>query len=174
MTQLISDAMKQDLRRTARSHWLGLLSLCLWLVSGCATVQTIPGTKIADTPLNRTLLQRVEEYRVAMEQREAGKLLTLAHPNYYEDSGTPTAQDDYAYAGLKRVLESRLSSVRWMRYLVRYRDIKVSGDHASIDIRYDLSFQLMTELGEKWERRQNDKRLELVKDGDRWLFISGF
>ncbi|MBL8632504.1 MAG: hypothetical protein JNM40_04720 [Myxococcales bacterium] len=174
MNQLISDSVKLAFRRTARSRWLGLLSLCLWFVSGCATAPTIPGTKIADTPLHRVLLQRVEEYRLAMEQREAGKLLTLAHPNYYEDSGTPTAQDDYAFAGLKRVLESRLSSVRWMRYLIRYRDVKVSGDHASVDIRYDLSFQLMTELGEKWERRQNDKRLELIKDGDRWLFISGF
>ena len=109
-----------------------------------------------------------------MEQREAGKLLTLAHPNYYEDSGTPSAQDAYAYAGLKRVLESRLSSVRWMRYLIRYRDIHVQGDRATVDIRYDISFQLMTEIGEKWERRQNDKRLELIRDGERWLFISGF
>ena len=72
------------------------------------------------------------------------------------------------------MLENRLSAVRWMRYLVRYREIRITGDHASVDIRYDLSFQLMTEIGEKWERRQNDKRLELVRDGDRWLFTSGF
>lgn len=61
-----------------------------------------------------------------------------------------------------------------MRYLIRYRDIHVQGDRASVDIRYDISFQLMTEIGEKWERRQNDKRLELIRDGERWLFISGF
>ena len=174
MNQLISASVCKTPRRQARTGWLGWLVMCLALVSGCATFKTIPGTKIADTPQHRELLQRVEEYRIAMEQREASKLLTLAHPNYYEDSGTPSAQDDYAYAGLKRVLENRLSSVRWMRYLVRYRDIHVSGDHATVDIRYDLSFQLMTEIGEKWERRQNDKRLELVRDGDRWLFTSGF
>jgi len=172
MTQLISDSLHKNPRRQA--GWLGWLAVCMLLISGCATLRPIPGTKIADTPLHRELLQRVEEYRIAMEQREAGKLLTLAHPNYYEDSGTPSAQDDYAYAGLKRVLESRLSSVRWMRYLIRYRDIRVQGDRATVDIRYDLSFQLMTEIGEKWERRQNDKRLELLRDGDRWLFIAGF
>ena len=159
---------------TRQAGWLGWLAMCLVLVSGCATLRTIPGTKVADTPQHRELLQRVEEYRIAMEQREAGKLLTLAHPNYYEDSGTPSAQDDYAYAGLKRVLESRHSSVRWMRYLIRNRDIHDQGDRASVDIRYDISFQLMTENGEKWERRQNDKRLELIRDGERWLFISGF
>ncbi len=157
-----------------RAGLLAALLLCGSGLFGCVTLRPIPGTKIADTPQHRELLQRVEEYRIAMEQRDAGKLLTMAHPNYYEDSGTPSAQDDYAYAGLKRVLETRLSSVRWMRYLVRYRDIRISGDRATVDLRYDLSFQLMTEIGEKWERRQNDKRLELQREGDRWLFTSGF
>lgn len=142
--------------------------------TGCATFRPIPGTKIADTPENRELLQRVEEYRVAMESRDASKLLTLAHPNYYEDSGTPTGSDDYGYPGLKRVLESRLGALRWLRYLIRYRDVHVEVNRAWVDIRYDISFQLLTEMGEKWERRQNEKRLELVKDKDRWLFVSGY
>jgi hypothetical protein len=151
------------------------LGLGLGLAStGCATFRPIPGTKIADTPENRELLQRVEEYRVAMESRDASKLLTLAHPNYYEDSGTPTGSDDYGYPGLKRVLESRLGALRWLRYLIRYRDVHVEVNRAWVDIRYDISFQLLTEMGEKWERRQNEKRLELVKDKDRWLFVSGY
>ena len=32
-------------------------------------------------------------------------LLALAHPNYYEDSGTPKGDDDYGYEGLKEVLQ---------------------------------------------------------------------
>jgi hypothetical protein len=142
-------------------------------MSGCATVRAIPGTKIADTPVHRQVLQRVEEYRVAMEQRDAARLLSMAHPNYYEDSGTPSGSDDYGYPGLKRVLENRLSSLRWLRYLIKYRDIRVDGNRAQIDLRYDISFQLMTEIGEKWERRQNDKRIELQREENRWLIISG-
>lgn len=151
------------------------LGLGLGLSStGCATFRPIPGTKIADTPEHRELIQRVEEYRLAMESRDASKLLTLAHPNYYEDSGTPTGSDDYGYPGLKRVLESRLGALRWLRYLIRYRDVHVETNRAWVDIRYDISFQLLTEMGEKWERRQNEKRLELIKDKDRWLFVSGY
>lgn len=142
--------------------------------TGCATMRPIPGTKIPDTAENREILDRVEEYRVAMEHRDASKLLTLAHPNYYEDSGTPTGSDDYGYPGLKRVLEARLGALRWLRYLIRFRDIHVEGSHAWVDIRYDISFQLLTEMGEKWERRQNEKRMELVKENNRWLFVSGF
>ena len=109
-----------------------------------------------------------------MEQRDASKLLSLAHPNYYEDSGTPSGADDYGYPGLKRVLEQRLGALRWLRYLVRYRYVNVEGERATVDIRYDISFQLMTEMGEKWERRQNDKRLELIRENNRWMFVSGF
>ena len=54
----------------------------------------------------------VERYRHAMEDRDATTLLSLAHPNYYEDSGTPSGGDDYGYEGLKEVLSKRLGALR--------------------------------------------------------------
>ena len=166
------------LRLFALLLFLGLGGLGLG-AGGCSHLRPIPGTKIPDTAENREVLGRVEEYRLAMEHRDASKLLTLAHPNYYEDSGTPTGADDYGFPGLKRVLEARLGALRWLRYLIKYRDIHVEGNRAWVDIRYDISFQLLTEMGEKWERRQNEKRMELIKDSDkeggsRWLFVSGY
>ena len=35
------------------------------------------------------------------------------------------------------------------------------------------SFQIATEMGDHWERKMNDKRLELENDGKRWLIIAG-
>lgn len=167
----------------ARASWrtallnLSLMTFVLWAglgLSGCATLRLIPGTKIPDTPVHREILARCEEYRVAMEQRDAAKLLSMADPNYYEDSGTPAGSDDYGFPGLKHVLESRLAALRWLRFLIRYRELHVAGDRATVDIRYDISFQLLTEVGEKWERRQNEKRLELKREGNRWMFLSGY
>lgn len=160
-------------RRAALRNLSLLCFLCLGL-GGCATLSLIPGTKIPDTPQSREILARCEEYRLAMEQRDAAKLLSMADPNYYEDSGTPSGSDDYGFPGLKHVLESRLAALRWLRFLIRYRELHVSGDRASVDIRYDISFQLLTEVGEKWERRQNEKRLELKHEGNRWMFLSGY
>lgn len=152
------------------THALLLAALCC----ACASVRTIPGTKVPDTRQNREILQRIEEYRIAMEQRDAAKLLSMAHPNYYEDSGTPTGADDYGYPGLKRVLDRVMPSARAIRCALQYRRITVEGRRASVDVRYDISYQVATELGEKWERRQNDKRFELEYDGERWLFLSGY
>lgn len=140
---------------------------------GCATVNVIPGTKVADTKVNREILDVCERYRHAMEERDAVTLLSLAHPNYYEDSGTPKGEDDYGYDGLKDVLSKRLAALKTLRYSIEYRKVSIEGHHALVDIRYDASFQLATEMGDRWERKQNDKRLELENDGKRWLFIGG-
>jgi hypothetical protein len=140
---------------------------------GCATLNVIPGTKVADTKANREILDVCEKYRHAMEERDAATLLSLAHPNYYEDSGTPKGDDDYGYEGLKDVLSKRLSALKTLRYNIEYRKVAIDGHRALVDIRYDASFQIATEMGDRWERKQNDKRLELENDGKRWLIVAG-
>jgi hypothetical protein len=147
--------------------------LLVLALAGCATINVIPGTKVPDNRANRELLDVLERYRHAMEDRDATTLLSLAHPNYYEDSGTPLASDDYGYEGLKDVLSRRLSALRTLRYNIEYRRVNIVGHHAQVDIRYDASFQLATEMGDRWERKQNDKRIELENDGRRWLIIAG-
>jgi hypothetical protein len=133
----------------------------------------IPGTRVPDTRANREILDVCERYRHALEDRDAATLLTLAHPNYYEDSGTPKGDDDYGYDGLREVLARRLAALRTLRYNIEYRKVEFEGHRARVDIRYDASFQLATEMGDRWERKQNDKRIELENDGRRWLIVSG-
>ena len=141
--------------------------------TGCATFAVIPGTTVVDSKINRDILEVCERYRKAMEERDPATLLALADPNYYEDSGTPKGDDDYGYEGLKEVLSKRLSALKTLRYNIQYRKIDVSGDHAKVDIRYDASYQLATEMGDRWERKQNDKEIELDKTNGRWLIVAG-
>jgi hypothetical protein len=156
-------------------NWLatGLVALAVGTTMGCATVNVIPGTKVVDTKINREILDVCERYRHAMEDRDATTLLALAHPNYYEDSGTPKGDDDYGYEGLKEVLQRRMAQLRTLRYNIEYRKITIEGHRALVDLRYDASFQLATEMGDRWERKMNDKRIELENDGRRWLIIAG-
>jgi hypothetical protein len=154
------------------SKSIGVLVLCA-LPLGCATVNVIPGTKVIDTKPNREILDVCEKYRHALEDRDAPMLLSLAHPSYYEDSGTPGGADDYGYEGLKDVLSRRLASLKTIRYNIEYRRVEIDGRRARVDIRYDASFQIATEMGDRWERKQNDKRIELENDGGRWLIVAG-
>src|SRR5262245_35464512 len=150
-----------------------LVACTLALTAACAHVNVIPGTKVVDTKQNREILEVCERYRRAMEERDAVTLLALAHPNYYEDSGTPKGDDDYGYEGLKEVLQRRISALRTVRYNIEYRRVSVEGNRAHVEIRYDASYQLATKMGNRWERKQTDKRTELEHDGKRWIIIAG-
>jgi hypothetical protein len=143
------------------------------LVPACAALPQIPGTTVVDSKQNREILEVCERYRHALEDRDGATLLSMAHPNYYEDSGTPNGDDDYGYEGLRQVIATRLAQVRSIRYNIEYRNVEVKGRHAQVAIRYDASFQIATDMGDRWERKQNDKRLDLEFDGHRWLFLSG-
>ncbi|MSP58864.1 MAG: hypothetical protein EXR72_00720 [Myxococcales bacterium] len=159
------------IRRLAPFYFAFALALALG--PACAAVHTIPGTTVADSRANRDLLQVCEKYRRALEERDAPTLLAMADPSYFEDSGTPKGDDDYGYEGLKKVIATRLQSLRSLRFNVEYRSIEVKGTRAQIEIRYDASFQVATDMGDRWERKQNDKRLDLAYNGHRWLFVAG-
>lgn len=158
---------------------LGLLGAVLGAgsLSGCATGPSIPGTLVPDTRANRQIIEVCEKYRRALEDRDADVLLGMASPQYFEDSGTPKADDDYGYEGLKTILATRLSSLKAVRYNIQYRRVAFNptANRVAVDIRYDASYQLATELGDRWERKQSEKRLELEFDKNRraWLFTTG-
>jgi hypothetical protein len=151
-----------------------LSSLLLFVVlPACSHVQTIPGTTVQDNRLNRHLIEILEDYRTALESKDPARLLALAHPQYFEDSGTAKTDDDYGYDGLRQVLQTRLAAVRTLHYNIEYRRIQVTGTRALVDVRYDATLQMATAIGDRWERKQNDKRIELEREGERWLIISG-
>ena len=155
------------------SHRVSLIALGVVVLGGCATGPVIPGTRVPETRLNRQIIEVCERYRHAMEDRDSETLVSMAALNYFEDSGTPKAEDDYGYDGLKQVINNRLAALKSVRYNIEYRSVEVKGSHASIDIRYDASYQIGTDVGDRWERKQNDKRLELEWDGKQWLFVAG-
>ena len=91
----------------------------------------------------------------------------------YLGLGPDEEYDDYGYDGLKDVLTKRVAALRTVRYNIEYRKVDITGSRAKVDIRYDASFQIATDMGDRWERKQNDKRLELEHDGRHWLVSSG-
>ncbi len=154
------------------SRVLPVLAL-LVAMGGCVKENYIPYTRVVDTPQNREVLKVVEAYRLAIERKDAAALLTMASPEYFEDSGTPTADDDYGYDGLKQVLARRLAQVEQIRYSLQYMKIEVKDKVAHVDVYIDGSFQIHTAQGTKWDRKQEPHRMELVNDGKRWLFRRG-
>ena len=162
-------------RGAPASLTVGLLGLGLALAaSSCAHQKVLPGTQIADTETNRSLLTAVEQYRRRLIEKNVEGLLVLASPRYFEDAGTPTAEDDYGYDGLKYVLTNRLSRLKSIHYEIQYREVRLRGNRAEVDVYMSGAFELIAESGDRYQRVSDYHRFELEQgENDKWKFISG-
>lgn len=159
-----------------KRSFLGVL-----FIAACASRgRTIPGTRVADTDLNRELIKACEAYRVAMEAKDTESLLLLASPDYWEDGGTPAGSDDYGFDGLREVLSARLSRASQIRFSMRYVGLQVGckeaqkGCRANVDVLVDASFSVLDARGvEQRPDMRDQNRLELVHNGTKWQFTAG-
>ena len=136
--------------------------------------ELIPNTDVEDTPENRQVVEFCETYRKAVEHRDIDKLLSLAHPRYYEDGGTLDASDDIDLAGLREYLENEFATARGIRYEIRYRRIsRGEKQRINVDYTFSASYKVPTEDGELWQRRVKENRLELVPGQESYRIISG-
>lgn len=161
-----------------------LLVVVALALAGCgAQKQTyVAGTKVPYSAPNKSVLERCEEYRLAVERGDADALMLMAHPQYWEDSGTPSGSDDYGYEGLRNVLLTRLLKASDIRYSMRYvavhqqcpaNDLK-PGCRASVDVLIDASYTVTNAYGKPSRPDKRDQnQLVLEWDGRRWLFLSG-
>jgi hypothetical protein len=150
-----------------------LVPLALLVLLGCSQ-HLIPNTDIEDTQLHRTIVDFCEKYRHAVEHRNVNELLTLAHPDYYEDGGNADATDDLDYAGLKSYLEKKFINARAIRYEIRYREVSAN-DHNGYNVTYTYSatYQLPDDGQLIWHREVADNQLQLVPEGETYKIVSG-
>lgn len=161
---------------------LSIASFASALSTGCARNGSyVPGTKVPYSAANKSVLEAVEEYRLAVERADSDALMLMAHKQYWEDSGTPSGGDDYGYEGLRNVLMTRLSKVTDIRYSMRYMAVRQSctgelksGCRAAVDVLIDASFTVANAMGQpKRPDKRDQNELVLEYDGRRWLFLSG-
>jgi hypothetical protein len=161
--------------KTANLSLLGLFLLGSGV--GCGHVSTIPGTTLPATEANREIVETIEEYRQKLVDRNVDGLLLLASERYFEDGGTPQANDDYGYAGLATVLSSRLQRVGSIRYDIQYKSIKIAADgRAEVEAFLSGAFELQGEVGERYRRVSDFHRFGLERStggSSKWKFVAG-
>ena len=161
--------MKQLWRIPTMVSVAGLLAL-----GGCAGQRMIPNTTILDTKLNREILQVVDEYREAMVQKNAAKILMLAHPSYQDNSGTPEPEDDVDYQGLPKLLKGRFTLADRVRYSVQFQRLSLQGQVVQIDTWIDATFvyRQPNQLP-RYKRISDYHRYRLLREDGKWRFVSG-
>lgn len=150
----------------------------LLLSSGCAA-RKIPGTEIDDTSDTRAIIEVVDRYRRAVEREDIAALLALAHPAFYDDGGTSSADDDLRAETLEATLRDRFGKVEDIRLDISVRKVVFaeSGDEAKVTYTYTLSFK-MPAFGGRAKQETDIKQLTVRRgagqaDDRRWLLASG-
>ena len=151
-----------------------LLAICgAATVSACAT-QQIPNTQVEDTAQNREVVEFVEEYRIAVEQRDTAKLLALASRDYFDDMGTPGGEDDIDYPTLEAGLQRLREEILGARYQISYRGVTyASTERVLVDVLYTGWFKVDTPDGTQWRRRLEPHRLVLGREAEEYKILSG-
>lgn len=148
--------------------------LTLALGACASSVDYIPGTQVPNSIENQQLIDRIEDYRMAVERKDAAALVLMASKHYWEDAGTPTGSDDYGYQGLQEILTGRFQKVKAIRYSMRYMKVERRGDRVAVDVLIDASFTLTDARGEDVRADMRDQNQFVLEwDGRSWLFLSG-
>ncbi len=151
-----------------------MAALLLMTLGACSHQKFIPGTRIPDESRNREIIKIIERYRHAVITKDISSLEAMAHPDYYEHAGTPTAKDDYGYKGLVQVLRARLPEIKRIRFEIQYRKINwISKKHVEVEVYIDASFQINVKGEQRWSRFADYNKIVLRKYKDRWLIVSG-
>jgi hypothetical protein len=157
--------------RMPRIYLSGLVVLLV--LAGCDK-ELIPNTRVEDTKSNREVLEFVEKYRTAVEERNVAALLGMASANYFDDMGTPAGEDDIDYDGLKAGLERVRQEVLGARYQIRYRAVTYAPDQrVLVDILYTGWFRVTTPKGPQWKRHLEPHRIVLAHEDNRYKIVAG-
>jgi hypothetical protein len=143
-------------------------------LAGCSKTY-IPNTEVEDTSDNRKVILFCEEYRHAVEDKNIGKLLSMASSRYHEDGGNTRGEDDIDYDGLKQYLAGVFMKTSGIRYEIKYRKIIFNeSKHVLVDYTYAASYRIPGVKGaDEWRHTVADNQLDLTPEGDSYKILDG-
>jgi hypothetical protein len=144
----------------------------LLLLAACAPAN-IPGTEVPDSKENRAVYEVIRAYADALRKKDAGAILNLVAPNYYDGSGTPDPGDDVTRETLEKNLATDLSRVESVMLDMGVKKIDVNGDEARAEVFYDAAYRVVTPAGPIAKRPSDLSQMRLTKINGAWKISSG-
>ena len=145
-----------------------LLFLIVVAAAGCGP-HRIPGTDLEDTGDTRAIIDTISRYNSALEARDADAILALVDPEFRDNAGTLTPDDDIDIERLRTVLPKRLAKLQDVAVRIEIKTIDVKEDHAQAVYTWVSQFK----LNGKPMTESDIKRMELRRRADGWKIVSG-
>ncbi|HZX43764.1 MAG TPA: DUF4440 domain-containing protein, partial [Myxococcaceae bacterium] len=101
-----------------------LPTLLLLTGAGCGP-HRIPGTDLEDTGDTRAIIDTISRYNAALEARDVNGILAVVDPEFRDNAGTLTPDDDIDIQRLKTVLPQRLARLQDLAVRIEIKTIDV-------------------------------------------------
>jgi hypothetical protein len=141
------------------------------LLAGCAR-RFIPGTEIEDNEDTAAIVALMEKYRVTVEGRDAEALMTLVSPQFRDNQGTSTPEDDLDYRSLPLALKDRFGRVDDVRLSIDVKNIEVQKDDAAATYYWTMHWRAPG-LSQKPQVSSELKRMHFQRVERVWKIVSG-
>lgn len=160
--------------RTHRWSSLVVAALASLALTGCLG-KKIPGTDIDDTTETRAVLDVVNSYRQAVEQKNVGALVALADESFRDDGGTSSPTDDLSYATLSAALPERFARLDDVRLDLSVRKVEYENEGATARVTYTYSLAFKLPSISSRPHQENDiKQMTLKRVQEKtWKITSG-
>ena len=141
------------------------------LLAGCAR-RFIPGTEIEDNEDTSAIVQLMEKYRQAVEARDTQALMALVSPQFHDNEGTSTPEDDLDYRSLPQALNDRFARITDVHLSIDVRNIDVQKDDATAVYYWTMNWR-MPGLSDKPQSASELKRMQFKRVDRVWKIVSG-
>ena len=160
------------IRCDVRMHARHLLAAAAVLVNLACAPRLIPGTDIERTDDTEAIIELMEQYRRAVEGRDAEGMMALVSPDFRDNAGTSTPDDDLSFQSLPEALRNRFQKIDDVHLDIDVRDIEVAKDDASAVYYYSLRWR-MPGLSNNAHNAAELKRMEFKRAEGVWKIVSG-
>ncbi len=157
-----------------RTSFISVFALAALALTAC-TPKKIPGTDLDDTSDTRSVIDVMQKYRAAVEQKNTAALVSMADESFRDDGGSSSPDDDLDYATLASKLNARMAKVSDLKLDVTVRRIEFDTDNkvARVTYSYQLSFK-MPEYSTRAQSENDIKQMLMKRVGDQeWKITSG-
>ena len=148
-----------------------LVALSVLALSACAARQ-IPGSDIKDTKDTRAILEVLEQYQAALQQKDAPAVLALVSPSYRDDLGNTNPSDDMTYATLQKQLPEQLERLSDVNVSISVREIEVNRNEAFAVFYYDSSYRV-SRIRDPQRSDSDLARMTFRREDGQWKITKG-
>ena len=141
-------------------------------LAGCKP-SLLPGTEVRATRENEEVYLVVRAYAEALQRKDAAAILALVAPDYLDNAGTVSPEDDLDRAALEKNLAGDLAKVEGFKLELGIKSISVEGDRASAALFYDDYYKVVTPAGGIAKRGSSLHQMTFKRVGADWKITSG-